>query len=458
MLNSLIKKVEKRAREEKLAHHKIPEYIRFAGLSVVDPMGNSIIPVPVVLEETSLTGPGGSTKSGNMGEGEDEEEKEEKDPALMTIFDQHPHEILLKVWNVEAGGMQGDFLGYALIPTDFITHPAKGARSFPLQSDPKFVRVGKEKLQINGSIFIKLTPTKTVDARVNKPAESAIDPHKLIDLKRQLTRSGKSFKEINPMIDEKEYNAVEDFVLPCSWRLQIFRCTKIVAVDRIERSSPMVEVCWKGAVTKRSEKLYETKSFIQIGKTSTKQNTLDPNWKDDPSATFELPPVWTDWNIPGRGDGGLDLTGGGWVSKNNIPDMDVGDDKARQFKGSYLTSAQKDDSLKSSASRWLDVDGLAQEEHDNFNPDDPPIVAQRSRGLPAPKPKVAPKEMLKSAMVKVKTATILGSHTIENLEVALDTNHDHSAELCLQEKVQLRLDAWMALTRAEETERKCMAR
>ena len=362
VLTAMCKKVEKRVREEKLANSQIPEYIRFAGLSQVDPNGNSIIPTAFLLAaEEEAKKARAEEEAARAAAAQDQlGEVVKKDESLLTVFDQHPHELLLKLWNVEAGGERGDFLGYALIPNSFMMHPAKGARSFELKTDPQFVRLGKEKLQIKGSIFVKITPTKTTDARISKPDdENAIDPHKLLDIKRGLSRAGKSFRDVDLKVDEKVFDAVQDIVLPCSWRLQIFRATKIAAVDRIERSSPMVEVCWKGAVTKRGEKSFES-SFITTGFTSTKQNTLDPNWKDDTSAIFELPPVWTDWDIPGRGECGGVLHGGGWVAKNHIPDEDVGDDKARQFKGSYLTmqAATKNTGLQSSASKWLDVSEL----------------------------------------------------------------------------------------------------
>jgi hypothetical protein len=477
VLNIICKKVERRVREEKLQDSRVPEYLRFAGLSLVDPRGKSIIPIPVVLEAPPEDYRPGSSKSKRGGD-EEEEEVETKDPAFLTIFDENPHELLIKMWNVEAGGEQGDFLGYALIPNSFMTHPAKGARSFMLKADSQFVRIGREKLQITGSIFIKLTPTKTVDARINKPPpeKQVINPYKMLDLKRASTRTGLSCKEINPDIDEKEFDEVENFMLPCSWRLQIFRATRIASVDRITKSSPMIEVCWKGAVTKRGQKSYE-KNFIVIGKTSTKQNTLDPNWKDDPSAVYELPPVWTDAPMPGRGDCDTVLKGGGWVAKNNIPDADVGDDKLRQFKGSYLTSAQqKESGAQTSASKWLSDDlGLADSNKGDYDDDDDndgaPAGLRGRKGIVANPPvvKLAPKELLKSAVVKVKLATILGQHTIENLEVCFHKRNcawypDDSDPIAIviygniQEKVELRLNAWVALSRAEERERQCMSR
>lgn len=421
VLTMLCKTVERRVKDESQLSSAIPEYIRFAGLSTVDPLGKSIIS----LAEAAVIAMEESRASSSKGDKNDTEESEieEKDPALLTVFDENPHEILIKMWNVDAGGEQGDFLGCALIPNSFLMHPAKGARSFMLNPDSQFVRIGREKMQITGSIFLKLTPTKTVDARINKPAEPKIDPHKLLDIKRASTRTGLSIKEINPAIDEKEFNEVENFVLPCSWRLQIFRATRIAAVDRLTKSSPMIEVCWRGAVTKRGQKSYE-KNFIDIGKTSTKQNTVDPNWKDDPTAVFELPPVWTDAPIPGRGDCNTVLTGGGWVAKNNIPDIDVGEDKLRQFKGSYLTSQQQKDGMQRSASRWLGDDiGLPENETaENGDDEDSGSMGKKTRAkgiIAAPVVKLAPKELLKSAVVKVKMASILGHHTIENLEVGV---------------------------------------
>lgn len=59
----------------------------------------------------------------------------------------------------------------------------------------------------------------------------------------------------------------------------------------------------------------------------------------EPSATLELPPRWTQCDIPGRGPDGGNLTGGGWVAINQIPADDKTTDPEKG--GSLLVRMSK---------------------------------------------------------------------------------------------------------------------
>ena len=40
------------------------------------------------------------------------------------------------------------------------------------------------------------------------------------------------------------------------------------------------------------------------GSVRMKEKTVDPAWKKDDGNQFELPPLWTDYDVPHRGAGG----------------------------------------------------------------------------------------------------------------------------------------------------------
>ena len=73
--------------------------------------------------------------------------------------------------------------------------------------------------------------------------------------------------------------------------------------------------------------------WLECGIVAMKERTTEPVWKKIDGSMFELPPIWTDYNAPGRGRLGEALVGGCWVAKNNLPSDDP---LAKTVKGSVL--------------------------------------------------------------------------------------------------------------------------
>ena len=435
----------------------IPQYIIKSGLAYFDPNGKNIIPAPVnltkrVFEEEGREGAhdeesllstgtrqknsketsGGSLKKkgsrlvdGRREDGESEEERRkrvESNPHS-TIYDLYPHEILLKFWNIEYGE-QADFLGYARIPMEVLLRPPKGARSFQLESDPQFVKPGAEKIYLHGSVFVKITPVKFCDVRLRIP-ENAVDPHQLLLEKRAQMRSNRRAVLIDhasvnsaPISEpEKSLGAassiapvkvpaieddVENYYLPTLWRLHIYRATKMTAMHPIDKNSTICEVCWKGGAKKYDEKIYSD-GFLTIGETSVRSNTVDPDWRNDPSAVFELPPVWTDRPLPNQHTRALQTNGtrGGWIAKNHLEELERRD----QDQDSVRTNGpvKPSDTISQALAITLpEEDSSATKE--TGNGDSPKEMTGKLR--------------FQVAANKVLVATRLGKHTIDELEVS----------------------------------------
>jgi serine/threonine protein kinase len=459
----------------------LPDYMIEAGLAAIDPNGlkHSAAPTviaPVVQTEEQIQKSKqvlSKKKSSIVNDSDDGS----VDPARLTVFDKFPHEILLKVWNYDFED-KGDFLGYVLIPNEFIANPTKGIRKFPLLTDPSLVKPSGAHLALHGDIFCKLVPTRKADVRLNKqkPAtnkmesfnengnnsdsdsevsslasqscrrkvavsKAGTEPIKVAvstpEPPKNMLQRFMSVKKVNTtkvMIEsqeeeraiaaDKEANdkkkAEEDleFQGPCCWKFQIFKGVKLTAIDRIEKSSPIIEVCWKGNSTKKNDIVYE-KDFQCVGYTSVKKNTLDPDWKGDDSAIFEFPPVWTSAPLPGRGESLKDtLKTGGYVSKNRVPADDP--NKVRKFRSSVLMKLSSDDqaSLQESLASSLN------------NPS--PVAAKPVNKL----------SLFKRAVSAVKLTNRLNGHEIDNLE----------------DKMAFKTKVRKALVEAEEVERRCMAR
>jgi hypothetical protein len=430
----------------------VPQYIIDSGLAYIDPNGKTILPTPMNLtNQPTATGGGGVESVGDASDEDssintastkkspkrikkkfsrfqDDSEETEEEKRLRianlpnaTTYDLHKHEILLKFWNIEYGE-KADFLGYALIPMEVLLHPPKGARSFPLESDPQFVKPGKEKIFLHGSVFVKITPVKLADMRLTIP-DGAPDPHQLLLEKRAQLRSNRRAVAIDDpeataaassnspprQAAEQEEDDVETYYLPNNWRFQIYRATKMTAMHPIEKNSTMCEVCWKGGGKKYNEKVYSD-GFLTIGETSVKTNTVDPDWRNDPTAVFELPPVWTDCMIPKKYEAASSGTSaapsrgrGGWVAKNHLEEIE------RQGGGG------KEATLSSGPIK--ESDKIAQILMDNET--DAATAETRVDGVerPAGPKRLTAKLRFQLAANKVMLTNKLGRHSIIDLEV-----------------------------------------
>ena len=103
------------------------------------------------------------------------------------------------------------------------------------------------------------------------------------------------------------------------WKLNLIKFDKVSAVDNKLLSNVYCEVYWKGPAFKY-ESLTHTGRWGSLGTSLLKPNTTSASLsKDQDDATFELPPVWTDYSIPeGREYNVKDKSeGGGWVPANS---------------------------------------------------------------------------------------------------------------------------------------------
>ena len=148
---------------------------------------------------------------------------------------------------------------------------AKGLRTFKLSSDPYVIETIPT--PIGGTVTLRLFVTKT-----NK---------------------------------QKGFDLV--------WKLNLIKFDKVSAVDNKLLSNVYCEVYWKGPAFKY-ESLTHTGRWVSLGTSLLKPNTTSASLsKDQDDATFELPPVWTDYSIPeGREYNVKDKSeGGGWVPANS---------------------------------------------------------------------------------------------------------------------------------------------
>jgi serine/threonine protein kinase len=176
-----------------------------------------------------------------------------------------------------------------------------GIRAYNLESDP--------------------TVTKVQDNERRK--QEAIEAHKQKGkpkvLKAQVSQepiviSGKIFLRISvPKSDKND--------IPIVWRVEILKASKIACAHKTQKSTPFCQVFWRGvAEIDGEQKEYE--EWLEIGATKSKEKTVDPQWKKDDGNVFEMPPMWTKCDLPGRGPSGETVTGGGWVARNSLPDDD----------------------------------------------------------------------------------------------------------------------------------------
>ena len=81
-----------------------------------------------------------------------------------------------------------------------------------------------------------------------------------------------------------------------------------------------MEVFWCGPATKDGNVIH-FKRWIFAGITQVKPKTVDPIFdKHTDFSLLEFPPIWTDLDIPMRGDMGEPHKGGGWCAQNQLPE------------------------------------------------------------------------------------------------------------------------------------------
>lgn len=175
-------------------------------------------------------------------------------------------------------------------------NPAKGIRAFPLENDELCRRAGRVKVPIQGKILLKVTAIKT-DKKTMKPI---------------------------------------------AWRLDITRCQNLSPATR-KLSNPYCEILWRGPAEKYTANLLCLR-WIGVGQTKVKERCTDPLYTKTDDSIFDLPPVWTDNPIDGRGPFLVTLKKGGWVARNCIPPAKIEED-VNQKRVAVAYSAQDADAI-----------------------------------------------------------------------------------------------------------------
>ena len=151
--------------------------------------------------------------------------------------------------------------------------PPKGIRSYPLRNDIFLTAKAAKKVVVSGSLTVKLGILKADKHNDNKPL---------------------------------------------LWRLEILRASRLASADRLKLSAAYCEILWRGPAFKEGLEM-EYARWIIVGETKEKVKNLEPVFERSDGTIFELPPHWTDLDIPDRGPNGAPKTGGGWCAQNLLP-------------------------------------------------------------------------------------------------------------------------------------------
>lgn len=109
------------------------------------------------------------------------------------------------------------------------------------------------------------------------------------------------------------------------WRLELIRGNKLKTIISNDKKANYInpnsycEIYWKGPAEKNGILEYISE-YTLIGYTGTKENTISPIFNREKDGTvLELPPVWTELDIPrGQYENHYEENGG-WVAKNQLP-------------------------------------------------------------------------------------------------------------------------------------------
>jgi serine/threonine protein kinase len=107
------------------------------------------------------------------------------------------------------------------------------------------------------------------------------------------------------------------------WRLEVIKANNLsrvlLADGTLKNPNPFVEIYWRGPCMKFNN-IEIIDSWTLIGHTRSKSNTCAPEFeKDIDNSLFELPPTWTDLDIPRSAFEEQVQVGGGFVARNQQP-------------------------------------------------------------------------------------------------------------------------------------------
>lgn len=129
----------------------------------------------------------------------------------------------------------------------------------------------------------------------------------------------------------------------CNWRIIVKKLSKLPQVDKQKFTNSYVEVLWRGEAERYQRSALIT-SYVIVGQTITKFESIAPEFNEreyHDNSLFELPPMWTDLPIPGRGFRESDVCReGGFIPKNWQETIDT-------YHQSQMDASMKDDAGKS---------------------------------------------------------------------------------------------------------------
>jgi serine/threonine protein kinase len=177
-----------------------------------------------------------------------------------------------------------------------------------------------QEVTVTGSLAVMLRMTTVTATDRSKSQKSK---------KRRSIKSGKDHvenevEEEGGKVDDDDdlvetVNALDIEEVRYKWKVTLKKLSKIFSVSPEQLSNPFIEVYWQGEMEKHKKRVL-FREWVLVGQTKTKYATIDCEYnhkehQDD--SVFELPPIWTDYPIPGRGPKETDIhSGGGYVAKN----------------------------------------------------------------------------------------------------------------------------------------------
>jgi serine/threonine protein kinase len=222
-----------------------------------------------------------------------------------------------------------------------IRNPPKGFRSFRLKTDPHIM--DSQAVPITGFISIQLNRTVT---------------HKKNEIRHHYKLQIKKLTGLYAVQNEKLSNPYCEI----SWKGEVEKVVaSIVDIDKpetdVNEDIPIEYTAENEQSTKLKKKkpkkatteVFLIKDYTVIGQTATMNHVTECEYdrEDNDGSVLELPPIWTDNPIKGRGVHETDVaTRGGYVSKNQIPEASSQQEENQQIEGKILLSANAETPLE----------------------------------------------------------------------------------------------------------------
>lgn len=220
------------------------------------------------------------------------------------------------------------FLGLVEFTAQDLLKPPKGFRTFKLKADPAMQNAAEEDNDDDDDDANGSTNGGKRKKRKKKVSKDGADGG-----------NGGIMGTISLLIRLTSHVSHKTGREQCRWRITLKKVSKLahvnsnsVAADGSHHlPNPFCEVYWKGECDLGDSQdqahdllpLGYLSKYVTVGQTKTKYDTseADFNVKEyDDDSIFDLPPIWTELAIPGRGPKESDVhVGGGYVARNLLP-------------------------------------------------------------------------------------------------------------------------------------------